>query len=69
MRLIVGMRGNGNEVRRQRLNVTQPAWNAQQKVFRGVVEPREGADGVAGVSPHPEFADSPDVDCDTHSLV
>ena len=68
-RKIVGMRRYRIEVRRQRLDVAQLAGNAQQEILGAVIQPRERANGVAGICAHTKLADPPDVDSYAHSLV
>ncbi len=67
-RKLVGMRGNGDEVGRQWLDVAQLSREAEQKVFRALVEARQGANGVAGVGAHAKLVDPPDVDGDAHKF-
>ena len=68
-RELVGMRGNGDEVWRQRFDVAKLPGNAEQEVLVEVVEARQGANGVAGIGAHTEFVDPADVDGDAHGLV
>ena len=53
----------------QGFDVAQAPGNAQQEVLVEIVEARQCADGVAGIGPHAEFVDPPDVDGDAHILV
>ena len=68
-RKLIGMCRNRDEVGRERFDITKPSGNSKQEVFVEVVEVRERTNGVAGISTHAEFINSPDVDRDTHSLV
>ena len=68
-RELVGMRRDRDEVGRQRFHVAQLAGNAEEEVFGTVIEPREGANGIAGVGPHAKLVDPPDVDGNAHNLV
>ena len=68
-RELVGLAGNGDEVRRQRLDVAQLAGNADEDVFVLVIQTRQSADGIAGVSPDAELGDAANVDGDAHRSV
>ena len=66
---LVWLAGDGDEVRRQWLDVAQPARNADENVLVVVIEARQCANGVAGISPHAELGDAADVDSDAHRVV
>lgn len=71
----IRLAGNSDEVGRQRPNVAKPAAradfvrNADEKIFVIVIEARQGADGVAGISPDTELGDAANIDGDAHRVV